>query len=288
MLSKFKDLKTRLSIYSIVIFIVGLLVYTSVFAISKFIIGIVVLLVILGANVEYYHFLKAKSVEVSIYPSLLFIIAWPLLLFFQVQGIQLLNFLLLLAFLTLLIYFLSEFKHIENSMTRIGLHVLGQFYLTVPLSLVLGILFLDSFGHINDGRLWFSYLICVTKASDVGGYFFGNLFGKRPLAPLISPKKTIEGAYGGLIFSVLASLAFYFLGLVVPKGLFYIGLMEAIGLGVVMGIISQLGDLSESLMKRDAKIKNSSSIPAVGGVLDVVDSLIFAIPFLFFYLITTR
>jgi phosphatidate cytidylyltransferase len=288
MLNKFQDLKIRLSIYSIVIFIVGLLIYTSVFTLSKLIIGLVVVLVILSANFEFYHLLKAKAINISIYPSLPFIFLWPSLLLVQVQGFYILNYLLLLSFVMLLVYFLHEFRHIENCINRIGLHVLSQFYLTVPLSLVLGVLFLDSFGHIGDGRIWFSYLICVTKASDVGGYFFGNLFGKTPLAPEISPKKTIEGAYGGLIFSVLTSLAFFLLSLNLPKGLFYIGLVESLLLGFLMGIISQLGDLSESLIKRDAKIKNSSTIPAVGGVLDVVDSLIFAIPFLFFYLITTR
>jgi phosphatidate cytidylyltransferase len=133
-----------------------------------------------------------------------------------------------------------------------------------------------------------AYLICVSKGADVGGYFLGSWLGKRPLAPTISPRKTIEGAIGGVVFSIIISMAFYALTFIIPISLFSISFVEALFLGFGLSFLAQLGDLSESVLKRDAKLKDSSSIPAVGGVLDILDSLIFTTPLLYCYLMIWR
>ena len=120
-------------------------------------------------------------------------------------------------------------------------------------------------------------MLLITKLGDIGAYLIGSSFGKHPLIPRISPKKTIEGAFGGLLFSVLGALASR-----IFLGFDYLHLI-LIGLG--LGILGQLGDLSESLLKRDCGIKDSGSIfPGMGGVLDEIDSLLFAGPVFYFYL----
>jgi phosphatidate cytidylyltransferase len=123
-------------------------------------------------------------------------------------------------------------------------------------------------------------LLLITKLGDIGCYLFGTKFGRTPLLPRISPKKSIEGSIGGLLFSVLgAFISKPFLDLAYPH-LFVIG--------VFLGVLAQLGDLSESLIKRDCGIKDSGNmIPGIGGALDLIDSLLFTGPAFYFYLSVT-
>ena len=135
---------------------------------------------------------------------------------------------------------------------------------------------------LDDGRLWIAYLISVTKMTDIGGYFFGNLWGKEKLAPCLSPQKTWIGAIFGFISAIIASLVFFAVSVFVPS--FDLTLKASIFLGMLVGIASQLGDLAESLLKRDAKAKDSNSIPGIGGVLDLIDSLLFTTPVVYLFL----
>ena len=137
--------------------------------------------------------------------------------------------------------------------------------------------FLIKIRYLHAGLGFLAALLLITKLGDIGAYLIGSSFGKHPLIPRISPKKTIEGAFGGLLFSVLGALASR-----IFLGFDYLHLI-LIGLG--LGILCQLGDLSESLLKRDCGIKDSGSIfPGMGGVLDEIDSLLFAGPVFYFYL----
>lgn len=116
--------------------------------------------------------------------------------------------------------------------------------------------------------------IFVTKCGDIGAYVAGMLFGKHKFTPLLSPKKTWEGFFGGQLASVLMAVGLSFAGPVFPHGM-----MEAVGFGVVVGLAGVFGDLAESLIKRDVGIKDAAkSIPGMGGVLDVIDSILFAAP----------
>ena len=136
-----------------------------------------------------------------------------------------------------------------------------------------------------DGRFWLVYLLAVTKISDVGAYFGGKFFGRHKLAAKISPNKTIEGAVIGLICSIAMSYLFYlFYNNNISSSSLNLNMMIFIFLGLMLGVLALLGDLIESLFKRDADIKDSSSLPGVGGFLDMIDSLILNIPFLFFFL----
>ncbi len=129
------------------------------------------------------------------------------------------------------------------------------------------------------GRRWVVFLLAVIMVGDAGAYFVGRAMGKRPLAPVLSPRKTVEGFVGGIAFSVAAALFLRFTSL--PE----LGFVAAFGLGLSMALVGVVGDLFESLLKRSAGIKDTSSLlPGHGGVLDRIDSLLFAAPFLFFYL----
>jgi phosphatidate cytidylyltransferase len=128
-------------------------------------------------------------------------------------------------------------------------------------------------------------LLIVVKSGDSGAYFVGRLFGRHKMAPTLSPRKTIEGAYGACLFSVAASWAVF--AWLVPWA--RLGASEAcgavapwwawIGFGLLVGGAGILGDLAESLLKRDGGRKDSSTwIPGLGGVLDVLDSVLVAAP----------
>jgi phosphatidate cytidylyltransferase len=195
------------------------------------------------------------------------------LLFFlssQIPGLPIVIFLSFFLFIALLFYF--RFKEMQGSLIYIGVSSFGLFYITIPLGLIFLILYQES------GRLWFSYALIVTKVTDIGGYFGGKAFGKRPLC-LVSPKKTKEGAIIGLLCAIVFSYLFTILANNYGFGL---NPLISILIGCILGSFGQLGDLSESLLKRDAEIKDSSNIPGLGGILDMLDSLLFNIPIIYF------
>lgn len=130
------------------------------------------------------------------------------------------------------------------------------------------------------------YLILVTKLGDAGAYIIGNLIGRHTLVPRISPRKTIEGSIGATLVSIIvAVLAQPLLG---TQQIFGQAptLVLCIIMGLILGIVGQLGDLAESLLKRDCQVKDSGTLlPGLGGVLDVIDSLLFTAPIFYGILI---
>ena len=136
------------------------------------------------------------------------------------------------------------------------------------------------------GLIPLAALVATAKGSDVGAYTMGRIAGRNKLWPRLSPNKTVEGAIGGLVFGVLFSLivaAVARFALQAPC----LGWMEAIGFGLVVTPAAQLGDLMESMIKRDCEVKDASAaVPGFGGVLDVLDSLLFAAPVAYGYWVT--
>ncbi len=129
---------------------------------------------------------------------------------------------------------------------------------------------------ISQGLFLLLFVFVAVALTDIGAYYFGVKFGKRKLAEVISPKKTIEGAIGGALCAIGVSCF----------GVFYTGLslFQAILSGLIITLSAQLGDLSESLIKRDAGVKDSSDIlPGHGGMLDRFDGYIFAIPVAYYF-----
>ena len=136
-------------------------------------------------------------------------------------------------------------------------------------------------GHVA-GHFYVLYLIVVTKFSDMGAYVTGSLIGKHPLIPHISPKKTWEGFFGALAFSLLGS---YAMRALMPGHLSLISYWNATVLGLLLGFAAIIGDLAESIIKRNCDVKDSGRmLPGIGGALDLIDSLLFTAPLLFFYM----
>jgi len=137
-----------------------------------------------------------------------------------------------------------------------------------------------------DGQFWVVYVVAVVAAADVGGYFFGKMFGSRKLAPLVSPGKTWEGFVGGLIVSQLLALAlFAYFSSAEQSPLPALAIFLLVT--ALLAAVSVLGDLLESLLKRGCGLKDSGSIlPGHGGVLDRLDGLVAALPvFAFIFMI---
>jgi phosphatidate cytidylyltransferase len=137
------------------------------------------------------------------------------------------------------------------------------------------------FPNVN-GVYYVLYFILVTKFSDSGAYVVGSLIGKTKMIPRISPGKTWEGFAGAILFSVGASVAFAHLARSkVPE----FGLTNAVILGFVLALAAVIGDLIESLFKREAGVKDSGGFfPGIGGILDLLDSLLFNAPLMYLYL----
>ncbi len=132
------------------------------------------------------------------------------------------------------------------------------------------------------GQYYVLFLVLVTKFSDMGAYVFGSVFGKHPFAQHISPKKTWEGLAGAVACSMLGSFWLYVL---MPERLGLLSIVDVTILGFVLGVAAIIGDLAESIVKRSAHSKDSSSVlPGIGGTLDLIDSLLFTAPILYFYM----
>lgn len=154
-------------------------------------------------------------------------------------------------------------------------------YIAGLMQFILMMLFLGRNGE--DGRSLLLYGILVIKSTDMGAYFVGSAIGKHKLIPAISPGKTWEGVLGGVLVATLVSiLVLNLYGFVVSD--FHFTWIEGVGLGLGLGILGIIGDLVESMLKRSAGIKDSGAwLKGMGGILDVLDSLIFALPLLYIY-----
>jgi len=132
------------------------------------------------------------------------------------------------------------------------------------------------------GQFYCLYLIAVTKFSDMGAYLTGSVVGRHLMVPHISAKKTWEGFFGAIILALLCSLGLFKL---MPGHLSVLTWTHATILGLLLGFAAVVGDLAESIIKRSTGVKDSGNLlPGIGGALDLLDSLLFTAPLLFFYL----
>lgn len=277
-----KDLSKRTVASIISIAAVAFLLIFSDLPWFQFVVAAVVAALTGIAIWEYEQFVKAKGGRM-ILPALIAIGVVQVLSFFVSErwGKMGLSLPMLIFFVGFLIMIALHFKENHGAVVDLAVSSFGLLYIAVPMGMILGILFAQ---RGEDGRWWIAYLLVVTKITDMGAYFGGNLWGKRKLAPTISPGKTVEGAAVGLICAIGASFIFYLISHFSGAIRFHLGVVEALWLGLVLGCIGQFGDLSESLLKRDANKKDSNDLPGLGGVLDLIDSLLFNAFILFFYL----
>jgi phosphatidate cytidylyltransferase len=177
---------------------------------------------------------------------------------------------------------MAVFREPGQAVTRIALTLFVAAYLGLLPSFFAQLRWLpDPEGHagIPRGTLALALAIFVPKFCDVGAYFTGRFLGRHKATPVLSPKKTWEGFAGGLAAAILTTLAINALGPMFP------GWLSAVAFGLVVGLVGILGDLAESLVKRDCQKKDASQVmPGFGGVLDVVDSIVFAAPVVYWWL----
>ena len=171
-----------------------------------------------------------------------------------------------------LVVSLRDPEPVERAAARMGWAVAGPLYMGALFGAIAA---LFAFPH---GGSWVVLALVFGFFSDTAGYFVGRRFGKRPLAPLVSPKKTIEGAIGGLAGGLFGGILAHFTILPV------LPLTHAIVLSLVATALGQLGDLSESLIKRSVGVKDSGTIlPGHGGILDRSDAMLFSVATVWMY-----
>jgi len=169
-------------------------------------------------------------------------------------------------------------KSSASGITAIAVTLFGLMYVPWLLNFVQKINFFPGV----DGKYFVLYLILVTKFSDMGAYAVGSLIGKHKMIPRISPGKTWEGFGGAIFLSTISSLVFvHFLG----GKMSGMNWVHAVILGIVLSSTAVVGDLIESLFKREAGVKDSGNFfPGIGGILDLLDSLLFNAPIMYIYL----
>lgn len=236
--------------------------------------------VFLGSK-EYVEILKHKGFFPSFNVILFADAIFALLCYFNRFDLVAVTFTLcsILAFLWVL--FRGRQPYIANVATTILGFVYGGWF---PLHLILirGLNAENYQGWLklniqNDGLGYVIFLFMTILLTDTGCYYFGKNFGKHKLSPTVSPKKTIEGSIGGALCAILCAI---FIGHFI-----HLGLYHSIILGILCTIFAQIGDLCESLIKRDAGVKDSGdTLPGHGGFMDRADSYILTIPVMFYYL----
>lgn len=237
---------------------------------------ILILLISLLAFKEYSIIIKHKNIFVNLFVGYVSIIVFFSNNYFKWFDFEFL-FLTILTLLLILELFRNKASAINNvAATLLGILFLGFFSLQI--------INIREFYSNNillysqGGYLIISILISIWMC-DSAAYFLGTAFGKHRLFLRVSPKKSWEGAIAGLIFSVLTMIASKVLILD------FFDWQHVLAIGFIIGIFGQIGDLIESLFKRDAGVKDSSSlIPGHGGIFDRFDSLIFSAPLIYLYL----
>lgn len=231
-----------------------------------------------GGLYEFFYLIKRKDIPIYSYTGILLGLMIPLSIFMRFELTR--NWELLFIVCGALMILLMQFsrKDTKNAIVGLSTTLFGVLYVSWFFSFLVKIRYLLPG---VDGVLLLGFILMVTKGGDVGALLIGSWLGKHPLMPSISPNKTVEGCLGGMLFgallavicrSWLPNISHFTVGHVALMGCFFSGL-------------GQVGDLSESLIKRDCNVKDSGRLlPSFGGVLDLIDSLLFSAPAFYLYM----
>lgn len=297
-MKKTADLAWRVILYGGISFVLAFLVYFAQKGpIFSWIFISAVALIAAVALWEYYQFGRKKGLDPAVRLGVISAVCYVYAVFLKTSSVypppagwqsfvyHLPEVILGLAFFACFVHY--TFQNI-SPLLNIPITYLGIVYIAVPMGLIVRITYFFFFGSGVDlnssGTWWLVYLILVTKSADMGGYFFGRFLGKHKLAEKVSPNKTYEGAIGGLVSSIVVSLLIFWLGKKYGQAFAILTVGQMMGLGLLIGIFGQLGDLAESLLKRDAGVKDSNKIPGIGGMLDTIDSLLLTAPVVYLFL----
>lgn len=247
--------------------VVGLLRRTSAKPSTNTVLGGVLALVVANWAPHLSAAFHQAALPSGIAPALgpaapVLVFAWPLWTFVMV---------VMAAFIAQSV----QFNQPGGTMSTIAGTVLAVAYVGLLGSFVVQLRWM---GGPGEGLVAIGMLVAAAKGADIGAYTLGRLAGRHKLWPRLSPNKTIEGAIGGLIFAVVAAVGVEALARAI-LGTWFLSGIGTVVYGVVVGTAAQLGDLMESMIKRDCAQKDASdTLPGFGGVLDVMDSLLFAGP----------
>ena len=237
------------------------------------VLGILIVLIIIPAQIELAKFAAAKNLKIftpfTIIASVLFAGSWY---WWQLIEIPPLIYVLSLSALSLFGLLLYQYFRCGTSdvIANCGANYFVIIYTGLLIAFVIGI-------RIDFGLWPLLMFVFVVKSADIGAYVTGSLLGRHKFSPNISPGKTWEGMGGAVVTAVIAALLF-------AAGFDIMGRLSAVIFGFCFAFIGQGGDLVESMMKRDAKQKDSSNkVPGFGGILDVIDSPLFAAPFAYLF-----
>ncbi|HOQ36456.1 MAG TPA: phosphatidate cytidylyltransferase [Acetivibrio sp.] len=275
-------LKTRVASAAVAIFLLIAVVFSG-----KTVIGISVFFVSIIAMYEYFKALENASYR-PVKPVGYFSCLYILLLSLEHFSFGSLNWIknvlssefLSLAVFIMLVASLSciVFLHRKYNIVDVAVTVFGVFYITFLFSFIVLI------RNMENGFFLVWLIFIGAFSTDTFAYFSGLLFGKHKLMPEISPKKTVEGAIGGMLGCTVAT-TLYGVYLISSGNVSVISLYHYIVLGILCGVISQLGDWAASAIKRFVKVKDYGNImPGHGGALDRFDSILFTAPVIYYYI----
>lgn len=257
-------------------FIIGALVLSAILLGGPFLLGLILLFIVIATK-EYADILRNKG----FLPFFKFILIISIsMLLISASGYDNLIPLVLIAG-TIGSFLAVLFRGRQPYIANVATTILGFLIAWLPCHVFLIRQMgpeVELFGiTFRQGLYFLVFIFFVILLTDIGAYFFGTRFGKHKLSPVISPKKSVEGA----IFGGLSAIA---VGLLIGK-LIGISFYHSFVLALIVTVMAQLGDLSESLIKRDAGVKDSgSSLPGHGGFLDRADSYLFSVPVAYYYI----
>jgi len=191
---------------------------------------------------------------------------------FHFSQVPVLTLVLPLVIMVTLVFYLFRGPTLDLVVTQISRSLFTVLYVGFLFS------FLGYLLDLEMGWAWLLLVLASTFAADTGAFFAGRYLGRHRLAPRVSPAKTLEGLFGGLILSTATAFIF--------KYWFFndLSVLDCFGVGAIAGLIGPMGDLAESMIKRSVGVKDSSHlIPGHGGLLDRVDALLFTSPVVYWY-----
>lgn len=245
----------------------------AVFFFPNWVFCTVVVGFIVIALYEFYSMVEKKNITVYKYFGTFLGMLVPVFTYLEynmkTEGVVVFSIVLSAIFI-----FARQFARRDSSdiLTSTAITLFGILYISWFFTFIIKLKYLP-----NGNNLVF-FLILLTEGGDAGAYFTGSLIGRRLLIPRISPKKTVEGTAGGFITTLILALLCRPL---VPE----MSMQQILIAAALIGVIAPIGDLAESLFKRDCGVKDSGDcLPGLGGVLDMIDSLLLTAPVLYYYI----
>lgn len=256
-----------------------MMIILTIFAvINDWVFIVVITTLTVGGLYEFFYMVKKKGIPIYSYIGIFIGVFIPISIYTRFELTK--NWELLFTVAALFLILLMQFARKDNRNAIIGISttLFGILYISWFFSFLIKIrLLLPAI----EGIKLLAFILLVTKSGDIGALLIGIWLGKHPLFPLVSPKKSVEGCLGSFSFSITAAV----LGRSLLPATSNFPIIHVILMGIFWGGLGQLGDLSESLIKRDCNIKDSGKLlPGMGGVLDAIDSLLFTAPTFYLYM----